>query len=431
MSSLSQIRQRRWARPAISHATQLWILFAVGLLFRLAVLGVEGTNDMRAVLGWGDGVRQSGLVAEYHGIYFPFAYLIFAGVSWLRDLFGVSGFAVLKAVTLASDVGAFLCLVHLLRAWGLDRRYALIYWLHPFFLSAFELGYIDAHLAVCVLATLVLLLNPTPLRTIAAGVPLGFGLLMKPQMIPIVGMTIVFALLVMVLTRSLRPLPQLVRLILAPACLLVGVSVYFALDGANISTVAFSYKPSELAHQSAGLTGNMLNIWYPVAALAREGSQPVYDVARPAAANTVGAISGIALLLAGAIVVARRHRALTTVALLELWALTAAVVPLVLTHAHENHFFLAGTLGALIVARRGDARLTVLLCALLAVQFVNLFLLYGLGLTHLTETTGLRAVTDTYRSWVGLQTGLAVVVVVLAVPWLVQLFRPRPATTSI
>src|SRR3954447_13514124 len=81
MSSLLQIRRRNWSPLHATATTQLWSLFAVGLVFRFAVLGIEGTNDMRAVLGWGDHVRQSGLVAEYHGIYFPVAYLIFGGVS--------------------------------------------------------------------------------------------------------------------------------------------------------------------------------------------------------------------------------------------------------------------------------------------------------------------------------------------------------------
>ena len=78
----------------------------------------------------------------------------------------------MKAITLAFDIGCLALLVVLLRTWRLDERYSLIYWIHPYFLVLFILGYVDPHLGFCILACIVIVARwPGREGFLAAGVP--------------------------------------------------------------------------------------------------------------------------------------------------------------------------------------------------------------------------------------------------------------------
>ena len=47
----------------------------------------------------------------------------------------------------------------LLRRWNLSPKFALVYWLSPYFLAISELGYTDFHVSFFVVLMLVLLLT--------------------------------------------------------------------------------------------------------------------------------------------------------------------------------------------------------------------------------------------------------------------------------
>jgi hypothetical protein len=61
------------------------------------------------------------------------------------------------------------------------------------------------------------------------------------------------------------------------------------------------------------------------------------------------------------------------------------IYPFTITAAHENHLFVGGVTAVLIAAFVRDRYVTALMCALLALQFVNLFWHYRFGLNHLSD----------------------------------------------
>src|SRR6266540_4638845 len=157
-------------------------LLLLGLGVRLVTLPYLGTHDMDVVLGWGREVRDVGLPHAYSGIWFPVEWQLSAAAVLGAREFAISGLAAMKVITLAFDIGALALLAVLLRTWRGDERYSLIYWIHPYFLLLFILGYVDAHLGFCILACIVILARwPGSTGFIAAGVPLALAFLMKTQ----------------------------------------------------------------------------------------------------------------------------------------------------------------------------------------------------------------------------------------------------------
>jgi hypothetical protein len=385
--------------PLRAVARDRWFvaLFAVGFVIRFLLLQQKGTLDMDQYLAWGNDVVSQDLAFSYHGIYFPVQYLVFAlavKLSWWLD---ISGITAIKAINFSADIASFGLLVVLLRRWGLSHRWALVYWLTPYFLAIYWLGYIDAQIGFLILLTLVILsYRQTFAAYLIAGIPFGIAFLMKPQVLTLMGMLGLAWLLAVVAPRRLRladwtgslrlGLPAMVAF---AAVLFVAFSLYVGANGEvhdkGYGYVAHTYTPSELERQSAGFTGNMLNVWFPVAFAYREGDEPVYAVAEPAVLNKVGAVVALLFLAAGALLVMSRTRSLDlSRTILCLFLVGAAVVPMIATHAHENHLFLASVLTVPLLAMLRDRWLVIAYQAILAVQFVNLIGRYGFGSNSLS-----------------------------------------------
>jgi hypothetical protein len=158
------------------------VAILIGLVVRLVLVPYKGTADMDSYLAWGRDVATYGLGDTYHGIYFPLQYQLFRLAVGAASVLGISEVAALKLGNLARDAGAFVLLVLILRRLRLPPAYALVYWLHPYFLAIFWLGYIDMQSGLLLLAALLALSYTTkPLHYVAAGIPLGLMFLMKPQ----------------------------------------------------------------------------------------------------------------------------------------------------------------------------------------------------------------------------------------------------------
>ena len=156
--------------------------FAVGLLLRVFMLSYRGTFDMDTNARWGRAVVREGLAHAYAGNYFPLAYQLFGAVEWLASRLGVDAIPVHKAANLVFDAGTFWVLVALLRQSRGGPLFALLYWLHPWFLLVFSLGYVDFHFTFFVLLWLWLVRDATTAgRYFLAGIPLALALMMKPQ----------------------------------------------------------------------------------------------------------------------------------------------------------------------------------------------------------------------------------------------------------
>jgi hypothetical protein len=139
------------------------------------------------------------------------------------------------------------------------------------------------------------------------------------------------------------------------------------------------------------LTAQMPNIWYLVADFYVGKGEPITSVVEPDAFHALAAVLTAGLLFFVAALLARdaAGRPFSVTALL-LFAAGAALLPMVMTRAHENHFFLAAVLAVLVVAKLRDRTLTILVNALLAIQAVHLFGLYGLGENRITTDLGLQ-----------------------------------------
>jgi hypothetical protein len=372
----------------------LWTLaILLGLGVRIAFVPYKGTADMDSYLAWGRDVATYGMAKAYHGIYFPLEYQLFRLAVGAASVLGISEVSALKIGNLAFDAGTFVLLVLLLRRLRLPPAYALIYWLHPYFLAIAWLGYIDMHSGLMVVATLLAISYCSrPLQYVAAGVPLGLAFTMKPQGITFVLAIVLVTALGLVGSRVFglsRTGTTLARhgplLLVAPIALFCGYSLWVAGDGHSVTYLAHTYSPGELARQSESLNANMTNIWYPVADALRDPGAPIYSVTEPAILNTVGSALTIGLIFIGALLLIRRDGLSETALITSVLGLAAIVGPMTLTHVHENHLFFGALLAIVLMPLVRNRWFTIATNVLLILQFINLAGRYGLGLNHLSR----------------------------------------------
>lgn len=381
-----------------SHKRGTWLyggLLVLGLGIRVFFLPYLGTHDMEVVLGWGRDVRDVGLPHAYMGIWFPLEWQLSALAIFGASEFGTGTLTSMKAITLAFDIGTLALLAVLLRSWRLNERYSLVYWIHPYFLLLFCLGYVDAHVGFCVLACIVIVdRRPSAMGFLAAGVPLALTFMMKPQAIGVLAAIPILVVVTLVLNpahrrENLRPL----LLLVVPAALFAGYSLYFDWGGESLTTIARTYSPGELTRQSPELTGRMTNVWYPVAMAMRHGGAEIYTISDPGL-DKVGEVAAALILTGALIAMAQVRRVIGSREVLFAFLFAAMTVPMVATHAHENHLYLGLLLSTVGVAGAStDRSLNWALQTLLAAQFLNLFGTYLLGNNTLSADltpTGLR-----------------------------------------
>jgi hypothetical protein len=213
---------------------------------------------------------------------------------------------------------------------------------------------------------------------------------MKRQELVIVVMLIAFVVACHLLVRRAgdQAAARASALLVGPAAVFAAYSTYFAAHGRSLLFLVRSYR--DVARALPALTAQMPNIWYPVADFYADKGEPITSVVEPDAFHALAAVLTAGLLLFVATLLAREsdRRPLPETMLL-LFTAGAAILPMVMTRAHENHFFLAAVLGVLVVARLGDRTLTILANGLLAVQALHLLGLYGLGENRVTTALGL------------------------------------------
>lgn len=368
------------------------LAFIAGLAIRLFFLPYNGTVDVSTLLGYGQYASQVGLAHAYFGDYFPIEWWIFELV-WkgAHDL-GVSQFVAFRLVNLAADIGCFALLIAILRKWRRSPSWALLYWLHPYFLVIAWLGYVDAQELFFALVALLILSRPsTPRVWLLAGVPLGIVLLMKPQGAELVAFLVLLLVIYVLKYRALTTrVRDMLLILIAPCLVLVFASVYFAIAGDHSLTFLAGTMAGTPQVQSS-LNAQMPNLWLPVAVALWKGSTSVaavhsgfgYVSPTPGVQAVAGSITA-ALLIAAAFVASRTNESPAAARVLSLWAMCTAVVPITFTEAHENHFFLAAVLLSVVCAISRSRRLAVVLSSFLLLQAANLFLLYGFGDNHLS-----------------------------------------------
>jgi hypothetical protein len=361
--------------------------FAVGLLLRVFMLSYRGTFDMDTNARWGRAVVREGLAHAYAGNYFPLAYQVFGAVDWLASRLGVDAIPVYKAANLAFDVGTFWVLTAMLRPSRGGPLFALLYWLHPWFLTVFSLGYVDSHFTFFVLLWLWLVRDATTAgRYFLAGIPLALALMMKPQAVLPAASVVVYLWF-----RRRDPTVGQRAYVLAPAVLVFAAyELYF---GAALfperGIDALLLLPASYARIGSiqpVLTAHMPNIWYVVAYVLKPEGQDIWNVSSKMHLLPLVQARFFALILTLAAIVWYAHVLAGTRSprpdrgpFFYLTAFTGLVVPMLMTSAHENHLFLATVLLIPLLASTPGRMSTAAIHGTLALQWLNLQLIYGLN----------------------------------------------------
>ena len=365
--------------------------FLVGFALKVVMLFYMGVFDMDAYYDWGKRALELGLPASYHGIYFPLQYQIFEVCAWLVPRLGLQFFTVFKIANLAFDLASFVVLLALLKRHGLNPLYALTYWIHPWFLAVFSLGYVDFQFTFFILLSIWLLRSASTMNYLPAGFALGCAFLMKPQTQILIIAAFVYCLLRYVRSKETRSF----AILAGPTFLFLCYEVWFGSAHTSATTLAraavlpLSYL--DISNVMPALTAQMTNIWYPIGYLLKASGQPVLSVSdqiQVLPGISVKYIAAAFVLSLVAIQVWRIERADTLDAgerFALIFGFAALVVPFFMTSGHENHLFLGTVLLVPLVARAASGRTLIAFHLLLLVQFLHIYSLYGNQPARLAE----------------------------------------------
>ncbi len=358
--------------------------FLAGLIIRYFMLLYIGVFDMGAYLEWGKKSLESGLTSYYHGTYFPIQYQIFEMCVWITARLGADWAFIFKFSNLIFDTLAFFLLLFLLKRQGSNPAYALLYWLHPWFLSVFSLGYIDFQFTSLVLLSTHLLRRENATHYLLSGIPLGMAFLMKPQALILIVTTFLYGLYHLVRTRDLRPMGMMV----GPVVFFMAYEIFFTVSlssqlryRAAATILPLSYL--NVTNVFPCLTGQMTNIWYPVAYLLKKPADPIYSVSDQIlllsylSAKWLATIVVLALVAFHVFRVERNAATVVSDKFVGMFGVATLMVPFIMTSAHENHLFLGTVFLVLFLGKSYPVSLKVATHLLLIIQFLNLYGLYG------------------------------------------------------
>jgi hypothetical protein len=366
-------------------ATRLLLLlgFAAGLFVRYFLLFDTGVMDMEEYNIWGKRVLEMGLPWGYRGVYFPLQYQVFEGCAWLVARSGLQYFTVFKFANLLFDIGLFTLLILLLKRRKANPLYALLYWLHPWFLTVFSLGYVDFQIAFFILLAIWLLNRDTVRDYLLAGLPLGCAFMMKPQAQILVVATFLYGCFCWLRRKDARPFAMLA----GPVAFFLAYEWFFVHTLRRPRFVHAAILPASylnVTNVMPALTAQMTNFWTPVAYFFRNPGQAIVRVS-----DQIHVLPYLpAKYLAAAIVLAliglyvrRVEKTLhlsPSEGFASIFGFASLVVPFLMTSVHENHLFL-GTIFLVLILAANSASLSVTVAVhlLLVVQLLNLFSLYG------------------------------------------------------
>ena len=365
-------------------AIPLWPGFLAGIVIRYFMLWYVGVFDMGAYLEWGQKSLASGLTRYYHGTYFPIQYQIFEICVWLAGRLRSDWVFVFKFSNFIFDIPAFFLLVILLKRQGSNAAYALLYWLHPWFLSVFSLGYIDFQFTYFVLLSIFFLGGDTAKDYLLASIPLGVAFLMKPQALILIVAAFLYAIYHYARTRDLRPAGMLV----GPVLIFAAYEFFFTASlfpqiphKAAAAVLPLSY--INITNVFPCLTGQMTNIWYPIAYLLKRPGDPIYGVSDQIlvlshlSAKSLATVIVLAVVAFHVLRVERNIGMTVSGQFIQMFGLGTLTVPFIMTSAHENHLFLGSVFLILFLGKNYPLSFKIAAHLLLVIQFLNIYGLYG------------------------------------------------------
>lgn len=358
-----------------------WIIIILGLVVRMLSLSFNGIFDIATYNEWGLNTLKNGLNETFQGIYFPFQYQLFEFSSWLAVKLNIEYFIIFKSVNLIFDIGNLVVLYFILKKLGISKFYLLIYWIHPWFLNMFSLGYCDFQFTFFILCTIFFILKATSVSRdfLIAGIFLGFAFLMKPQVEIIVLSFFIYGMFLFFRNRDIKVL----HIFIFPAILFINYSLYFFITSGDPFRVAHAYL-SVADASVVCLNANFLNFWFPVAYLMKSDGDPIYSI------SDLTEFAGIPLRYLAIIIVllliilfikklADKKSSDHGLSLLMIASFSSFVVPFVMTSAHENHLFLGTVLIIPLLALSKSLLFRISVHIILVLQAINLYGYYGFG----------------------------------------------------
>lgn len=357
----------------------------LGFFIRLRSLFFYGMFDMGTYYDWGLASLVNGLHKSYNGIYFPIQYQIFEFCTWISFKLNIDYFIAFKSVNLLFDCGNLIVLYMILRKMGVSVFYLLIYWLHPWFLNMFSLGYIDFQFTFFVLLSLYFTFRPSDKSYLLSGLFLGIAFLMKPQAQILVLAYFIYCSLKYLKDKDFKPF----LIFVLPVFLFIVYSLYFSITAGSPLRLADTYLFA--SNHMPCLNANFLNGWFSIAYLLKDTGAPIYSISDQITIFHIQiklfAILGVLLLIIYFI-----KRVLNSFSgnseslnFFLIACFSSLVVPFVMTSAHENHLFLGTVLLIPVLGKAKSLIAKISIHLLLILQLFNLYGYYGIG-----ETTILR-----------------------------------------
>jgi hypothetical protein len=366
--------------PRLASRLLVWGGFALGLALRLSLLWHASTGDMPFVfIPFGRDVLEQGLAQAYQGAYFPVQYQILEVFYWLSRLLAIDPQQAVNIGNLLFEVGNFALLLALSNRLRFHPALSLVYWLHPYFLVMFALGYVDCEFAFFNLAAVTLLAWSKDWRgDLVAGIPIAIAFLMKPQAQALIAALGIYALVRFASTKKLSSFSVFVPSVL----LFAAYAIFFFAAGRGIYFLGTYVRTLSVM---PCLTAQMPNFWYPIAYAIKAPGTTIYSVSDQtvlfAGIRIVDVAMALSLGAIAAFIVLVKKR--NTTPSLRNWPLLLSlcvadfVIPFLMTSAHENHFFSGAVLFIAILSCVKDRVLHVAFHVILLIQFINLNVLYG------------------------------------------------------
>jgi hypothetical protein len=371
------------------------IFLAIGIIFRLYSCFYTGhVGDMSQYMEWGSKTLMYGLSEGFKGIYYPFQFQIFELFSFISKETSIPTFIVFKLGNLPFDIGIMYLLTLILKRNKKSEYFALLYWLNPWFLNNFALGFVDTQYTFFVLLSIFLYKKNGNVRDfLISGLPLGLAVVLKPQVVMIFlafSFTFLFYML-----RDKKQYKCLYFFVPSVICFLayelyftvsLYPSVYIASRGMEIPSIL--YLPAHYINvkniNPNGLTCSMMNIWYPIADLLRDKNEPIYSISSKIellphlTISTLFLVTTILIILKYCHTKIKNAMAVTPLTLLNIVAFVGLFVPFFMTNAHYNHPYI-GSVCLVPLVPFLSRKNQIFVCILYLVLFFNIFEFAGLG----------------------------------------------------
>jgi hypothetical protein len=353
------------------------ILF--GLVLRIISLFYNGIFDMETYYEWGLAALTNGLHESYHGTYFPIQYQIFEFGTWLAFKLNVEHFIVFKSMNLIFDCGNLFVLYLIFKKMGVSYYYLLIYWLHPWFLNMFSLGYIDFQFSFFILLSLYFTLRGSKKNYLISGLFLGVAFLMKPQVQIIIIAFFIYCALRYRKDKDFKPF----YIFAFPLALFILYSLFFFIATGSPLRLVNTYV--NVSKVMPCLNANFLNAWFSTAYLLKGIDSPIYSVSDQLSIFHIQlkffAVIAVFVLITYFLknLINNTSKGSDQYNFLLIACISSIVLPFVMTSAHENHLFLGSILMIPILAKSKSNIIKVSIHLILILQFINLYGYYQIG----------------------------------------------------